>query len=251
MAIVLFNPTNETMEYTYIGQLTVLKPGTKLKVDDNRGRHLLANLDNRGLVALEYGDQGDVEERKAANGRKKNLEFKRRQVMRHNQQNEARATSKLPYLEPTAKISEYAEELGIKLLEPYVFGDEQVEKLAGLKQEVAAKDDLLAKKDRDLNAMQGQMSTMQAQLDKLMSLLQGNTEAQVSGDNGDQEQHAVELIEIRKELGYKYLGTDRFEGWIGRNWDKIQTAPPEIQVEIKDKYISLYNRPFPEEQPSV
>jgi chromosome segregation ATPase len=249
MAIVLMNPTNERFEGLYIGTVTVIEPGQKVKVDDQRGKFLLNELGPRGLIPLEYGDEGEVERRKAEGGRRRNLEFKKKQVVRYNQMNEARSNQKLPYVEPTKEIKLYAEELGIGLLEPYKFQDDQAERMATLREEVTAKDRLIAAKDRDLAAMQNQMTGMQDQLNQLMALIKGNGDGRAEAPAPAQEERDVELIELKKEIGYLPQKKDHYETWIANNWDKYETAPPEIQEDMRKKWSNFYNRPFPSEPP--
>lgn len=248
MAIVLYNPTNEVFEGLYIGNVTKIMPDQKVKVEDNRGRFLLNDLGPRGLVQLEYGDEGEAEKRKAESGRRRNKEFKRKQIIRYNQQNEARQNSKLPYLDPPQQIKEYAKELGIGLLEPYNFQDKTMEEMSTLKEEISSKDRLLAKKDRDLADMQSQIGTMQDQLNQLMGLMRGNMEK--APDNGD-EQRQVDIVELKKDLGYATITKDHYEAWITRNYDKYETAPPEIQDDMREKFVRFYNKPFPEERPEA
>lgn len=252
MAIVIMNPTNERFEGLYIGTVTVIEPGQKVKVDDQRGKFLLNELGPRGLIPLEYGDEGDVEQRKIDAGRRRNLEFKKKNVIRYNQMNEARSNQKLPYVEPTKEIKRYAEELGIGLLEPYKFQDDQAERMSSLHEEVTAKDQLLAKKDRDLAAMQQQMTGMQEQLNQLLSMLKAPTPQAASPPEAaapGNEEREVELIELRKEIGYLPQKKDHYETWITNNWDKYDSAPPEIQEDMRKKWVNFYNRPFPSAPP--
>ncbi len=114
--MILFNPTNDVLKKYYIGLEVILKPGEKLKVSDACGRHVLNSMARRGMMSLEYGDN---EKEVARIGIKRNIEFKRKQVLDWNLQNEARKQTNRPYLNPTEEVRRYAEELGLELMEPY------------------------------------------------------------------------------------------------------------------------------------
>ena len=252
MTTVLFNPTNELFEGLYIGNVTVMEPGSIVKVDDARGRHLLNELGPRGLVSLEYGDEGEVKDRKGESGRQRNLEFKRKQVERYNQQNEARSHASLPYIEPTEQVKGYAKELGIGILQPYRIKDDHAEVTATLQEEITAKDQLLAKKDRDMAEMKKDMAGLQSQLNQLMAMLKAPAQpdsAAIPAENSV-EQGQVDFVELRKSIGYLPQKRDHYEAWITNNWDKYETAPPEIQEDMQKKWIDFYpDRPFPKVRP--
>lgn len=127
MSKVIANYTNEKMTGSHSGVNYVIQPGEKIKVHDKAANHLLTHLANRGLVALEYGDEAKEEEIKQA-AIETNLEFKRRQIVQYNVLNENRKLSGQGYLYPSKTVKKYALELGIELLEPYSLKD--VEKQA-------------------------------------------------------------------------------------------------------------------------
>jgi len=141
MAITLFNPTNEDLTGCKGGKnFTIPKypeRGHKVTVDDAKAKHLLNVLGPRGLTSLEYGDElddGKNEKRKAEDGRNRNLSFKRKQVIRYNQENEARKAQQLGYINPPDHIEEYAKELGTGLIQPYAVQDVKNEEISGLKE---------------------------------------------------------------------------------------------------------------------
>ena len=83
----------------------------------------------RGITSLKYGD----EPREKEIGEKaieRNYEFKKRQVVGYNLQNENRKHMNLGYLPPSSIIKKYAIELGVKLLEPFSVRDEEREAIA-------------------------------------------------------------------------------------------------------------------------
>lgn len=248
MAIIIYNPTNEEFTATYIGISDKILPEQKLRVDDARGRAYLNELGKRGLVQLEYGDEGEGAKRKADAGRNKNLEFKRKNVLRYNQTNERAKMNGAAYNDPPQQIKEYAEELGLSLIQPFQFTDEKNIRMADLKQESLSKDRLLAEKDREMGELKDSMKTMQEQMSAMMAMFQGQKAAAPAKSP---EAVAVDIVEIRKKLGFKSLNSNQYERWVHRNWQEIFTQPDEIQREIKMKYADLYARPFPDERPEL
>jgi hypothetical protein len=243
MAIILFNPTNEEFCTQYSGEEVIIAAGGKVKVDVPRGRHVLNTLGPRGLMTLEYGDEGDGEMKKAAIGRERNMAFKRKQVLDFNQINEGRFQSKLPYLKPTAQMNQYAKELGIGLREPYNVEDAAKKEMAVL---LADKEKLQAEvkeKDRALDVLQQQVATLTDQFKQFLQL--AGAKQEVKGGNGADE----ELDGIK--VSYSKLNKRRFIVWVAKNWNLIQTYPEEIRKDIAAKHESLYGAPFPTEQPIV
>lgn len=248
MAVVVYNPTDEEMTATYIGLTDKILPEQKLKVDDARGRSYLNELGPRGLVQLEFGDEGDGVLQKAEAGRRKYNEFWRKQILRYNQTNERQKQNGGAYQEPPDEIRRHAERLGLKLLEPFAFTDDAAIRMADVKQENLAKDRLLAQKDVEMGELKAQMGTMQDQMNQLLAMLKSG---QQKGEKPLPAAVEVDLIETRKRLGYKFLNSTQFEPWVAKNWDTIFTQPEEIQKEIKGKYADLYARPFPEHRPDL
>ena len=252
MAIVIWNPTDEKFEAQYIGEFVEILPGQKIKVDDSRGKALLNTLGPRGLTSLEYGDEGDAEERKGKAARKRNFEFKKQQVIRYNQQNEAHKIEGKPYLTPPDQIKQYALDVGIKLLEPYSFGDAEVEEISRLRQDKGEQNRYIRQLE-DQNKEQAEMiGKLSGTVDKLLSRVEA-MEAKDAGRTQDppSEKHAMELQEIREKLGYRTVTSRHLEGWVTRNWEALHAAPTEILEEVKQKWINLLNKPFPTEKPEV
>ena len=144
MSIIVFNPTNEDLTACYSGaNVTIPKfpeKGHKVKLEDAKAKHLLNNLGPRGLTFLEYDDatdDGSKERRKAEDGRKRNLAFKRKQVATYNQNNESRKAQQLGYIDIPDHIEAYAQELGEGLIAPYQVADIKNEEIAKLKEEKA------------------------------------------------------------------------------------------------------------------
>ncbi|MFH2076753.1 MAG: hypothetical protein ABIJ57_15645 [Pseudomonadota bacterium] len=125
--ITLFNPTNETFKMMYGGIGILMEPSPapshKMNVEDPTGGHLLNAFSARGLCQLIFGDD---EKAVGDEGRERNLEFKKAQVIRYNTLNEQRKMSGMGYLPPTDTVKQYAFELGIQLLQPYSLKDAEV-----------------------------------------------------------------------------------------------------------------------------
>ena len=123
MSTTLFNATNEDLEAQHIGVTTIIKKfpekGHMVLVDDAKARHLLNILAPRGLTTLDYGDEGDAKKKKAAEGRKRNKEFKIKQIVDFNQNQQQNEANKISYSHPTEALKQYSDELGLDLIKPY------------------------------------------------------------------------------------------------------------------------------------
>lgn len=260
MPLIVYNPTNETFEATYIGETTIINPGDKIRMDDNRARHLLNHLGPRGLMQLEYGDEANDragEKAKEKEGIKRNEEFKRKQVLKYNQTNESHKQQGLPYVPVPPEIQEYAKELGLVLVQPYQFKDKEVEEIAELRK-VKTDQQKYIDKLEETNVQQAKdISDLKDQVRELVTMLKPQAEQAKADavDTGDvttsQEAEQVDLDRWRSELGYVRLTTAHFENWVARRWDDIMAAPPEIQAEIQEKFRRFYNKPFPTDRPEV
>lgn len=155
MSIVLFNPTNEVLTGLYAGINTVLNPGDKIKVDDSRAHHILNNLGPRGLCTLEYGDD---EEKRAEEGKARNLAFKKKQVLEYNQRNESRKMQGMSYHEPTKAVVKYGMELDIALNETYTMKDAEKAAISEAKRENIALKDQVDNLTNKLNAFLEKMA---------------------------------------------------------------------------------------------
>jgi hypothetical protein len=231
MAIILFNPTDEILKAQYIGEDVIIPPAPdpmhKVRVDDARGRHVLNVLGPRGLVTLEYGDEGDGEEKKAAQGRARNAEFKRKHVMNFNQVNDSQAQRKLPYVTPDETTKRYARQLGIKLYEPMSSTDDMTQQHAELMGKVA-------EKDRELNAKAGQISELSAKVDKLSDLVTALLAAKGPETNWD---------DLKSKI--KAINGKHFQTWVATNFTEIQGYPDDVKGLISERYEKFYSVPFP------
>ena len=158
IGIMLYNPTNENMDMQYAGISIRMEPGEKQLFALKCASHLLNAFGQRGLTSLEYGaDEGKVAEA----ARKRNEEFKKKQVVEYNQRNENRKQMGMGYLPPTEEVKKYAIELGLKLLEPYAVRDEERSEIAQAK---AQNSELQAK----LAAQANEMAELKAMMKELL-----------------------------------------------------------------------------------
>jgi hypothetical protein len=158
MSTVIYNPTNETFLGTYVGEDTIIGPDEKIKVDDARANHFLNKFGRRGLIPLDYGDEGDVFEKKVRAALEKNKAFKEKAVSTYNQTNLFRKHQNLEYMQPPKHVKAYAEELGLKLIQPYMPEDTETPRMRELESENKSKDK--------------QISDMQSQINELSNMLQ-------------------------------------------------------------------------------
>ena len=224
MSKVLFNPTKEKMSAFHEGIETFLQPcpedGHKIKVPDNKANHILNYLGPRGICVLEYGDESK-EQQIAEAGLQRNKEFKIKQVVRYNQDNQAREQSLKPYIEPTAQVKRYAEEVGIKLIEPYVVEDTKNKKIS----------DLEAK----LTEQSEQMQAMMAQMTKMMEDKTG-----VKVDTPDE----ANIKSLKEE--YRMMQKSEFKPWAEKNKTRFPTFPLEVQEHIAAKWSKFFeDEPLP------
>jgi hypothetical protein len=159
--MVLWNPTNETIEPVFHGITYTFKPGEKQKVEDACGKHILNAYTQRGMTVLEYGDE-KREQEIGEKARRRNREFKIKQVETYNQTNESRKMQGQSYLTPPDKVREYADELGIELNAPYLVRDKDREEMDrmvkendGLRNLLASMNDRMAKMEEALNKNKG------------------------------------------------------------------------------------------------
>jgi vacuolar-type H+-ATPase subunit I/STV1 len=237
MAIVLFNPTNEQFRAQYIGEEVIIAPSAKIRVDDARGRHVLNILGPRGLVTLEYGDEGDGEEKKAEIGRKRNHDFKYKQVIDFNTLNEQRFQSRLPYLRPPKHIKEYANELGIELRQPYAVPDAAKQDMAKAMERNQELEREVKQKDSELSELQAQMAELTGQFKQVLAAL---------GQKQKAEETAAELAGKWNHMGSNVLAT-----WIAKNWEQIRLLPDKDFKDLQDRYQKVYGKKMPAEPEEV
>jgi hypothetical protein len=251
MAIILFNPTNEDFETQYTGETIMILAGAKIKVDDPRGRHILNTLGPRGLVTLEYGDEGAGEDKKANDGISRNKAFKRKQVLDFNQNNQQRLQGKMPYLSPSRQLKKYAEELGIGLEEPYKVIDSANEEMARLIAEKESLEKSNKKKDAALEVLQSQVADLTSKFHDFLTLAGKPvpTENDMAAGEAKAAKEKKELDGIR--ASFKMQGKKQFIKWVSNNWNLIQQYPEAIKGEIADRHLHLYGIPMPAEAPII
>jgi archaellum component FlaC len=261
MATVLFNPTNEDLEGQYIGETTVIPIGGKVKVDDRRARHLLNNLGPRGLVSLDFGDEGEGERKKAEMGRKRNFDFKYRHVINFNQNNEQREQRKLGYIKPDEQTQRYADEVGVDLVQPYRPESQVAERVGALSQELEDKKRALEEKDKEVDDLKSTVKKLSDQMQTFMDMMGQATEvdeasagvkkkmadAEAETEKITEETKQRTVIEIRKK--YNSLNAKIFMPWVYNNLEEIPDYPDQNQKEIGQKWAKYYGTPFPTEVP--
>ncbi len=132
IGLTLWNPTDEDLDMQYSGISLTLKAGEKWACEISCAKHLLNGFGARGLTSIPYGGN---EEQIGAEAIKRNLEFKKRQIIEYNQRNENRKQQGMGYLPPTPYVKKCAIDLAIKLLEPYAIRDEEREGISATRQE--------------------------------------------------------------------------------------------------------------------
>ena len=233
MPKILFNPTNEVLVAQYVGEEVKIAPGAKVRVDDARGRQVLNHLFPRGLCELEFGDEGAGEIEKGEKGRERNRAFKRKQVMDFNAINDQRTQAKLPFLVPEPFLKAYANELGMKLFEPYSSTDESKREGVELREEIQRKDAIIAQKDKDVEGLRSQVAELTTLVNKVLAAGAGA----LAADPAD------EWEELRKQI--RGINRNHFANWVKKNFQAIEGYPESIQAEIRDKYERMYGMPYP------
>ena len=247
MSTVLFNPTNEDFDAQYIGVTYAIEAGGKIKVDDKAARHILNVLGPRGLMDLDFGDEGEGERKKAEIGRKRNHDFKRKQVIRFNAENSKRETSRLPPQEPSEQMSDYADAVGIALLQPYRPENEQSEKIGKLTQDLQDSATRLVEKDKDIKVLQGQVAGLTEKMTTFMEMMSGKKDAEeVTEEVTTEDDKAIAAI-IKKQ--YSGLSKYGFQDWVVKNWDMIPSYPDEIRTDIATMWKSFHNEDMPTKCP--
>jgi len=236
MAMILYNPTNEDMGTQYVGETVKILSGSKVRVDDPRGRHVLNTLGPRGLMALEYGDEGEGEVKKKKEGIERNLAFKRKQVIDFNTHNEQQKQGNRPYIIPTKQITEYAKELGIGLREPYNVEDQAMKDIAAVKKESAEKDEKIKQQDSDIKVLTGQVQEL-IDLNKRFMKMSGEPEP--DAEKPPEEREDGINIDFRK------FGKNNFADWLVNNWNLVETYPEDIQKRLADKFHGFYDTEMP------
>ena len=250
MALVIYNPTDFEITCKWDSLDHVFKAGEKKKYEDGPGRAIYHNYEKRGLVILEYGDEGEIEIKKAEEGRKKCDDFWTEQVVRYNQLNESRQQSNMSFLKPADEILFHAKRLGIRMLEPYRLEDASSKQISLLMEQNQDLRKEIDKKDTALSSLQTQMNELTSNFKQLMALAgqvpKEKAAATVDGDNGNQNLDPKSL-----KASYRKMGKKQFFGWLTKNWDEIQSYPAEVVKHIGEKHVNLYGTELPDEIPAI
>lgn len=227
------NFTPDTINWQHIGVEGAIKPDQVVELEDSRARHILNKYAARGLVQMNFGDEPEPK-RKQSMSQWKN--FWEEQVVTFNRHNEDQKEKGNRYATPTAEIKEHAEKLGLELLRPW---------------RIESKDNPEFQKLKSENAeLKGSLSTMQAQIDKLIEMVGKNqaSQAETKVDKPKVSESADETVIEANRNKYKRLGESNMNLWVAKNWEDIKTMPEENRFEIEDKYLKIYGVPFPSEQ---
>jgi hypothetical protein len=153
--MIIVNYTPDDIEYVHGGLTGTLKSGEMDDVDSGKGNFLLNKYDQKGMLKLVFGDDPALKKAEAMELWK---EFWTKQIVIHNQANEARQARNLEYSRAPKEVEEHAKVLGLKLLGPWAAQVSDNEEMQALKNENA-----------DLRV---QMNSMSSRLDKLLSALE-------------------------------------------------------------------------------
>ena len=244
MSTVLFNPTNEEFTAQHQGVDVIMAPypddGHMVKVDDARARHVLNILAPRGLTTLEYGDDLDdsaKKKAKAVSGIQRNKDFKRKQVVDFNQINYANKLGNREYAPPAKHLQTYADEIGIKLEQPYTPPDVGAEKIGNLVKENEEKDKQIKEQSNEISKLGSQVEDLTEKFSQLLDAIRqpGEKELLVGPDD--------DLLKFRT------LNKVQFKVWFKDNFDEIAAMPEDIQGEINARHEKLFGSPLPDTKP--
>lgn len=236
MAMVILNPTDEDIEVKWGGQVHTLKPDSRQNFEDKDGKQIIHNYSTRGLVELNYGDEGEIELQKIKEGRRRYDEFWLKQVVNYNQINEERQQGNRPFIRPRENVVYHAKRLGLKLLEPYKVEDAGSKELSMLIEQNKMLERENAKKDEALVTMQDQISTLTTNFKKLMALAGAEAEKETGPD-------------IKSTI--TRMNKKSFATWLNKNWDEINSYPEDVRSDIANKHQNLYGTPLPGERPAI
>jgi len=240
MSKVVYNPTSEDFEVLFQGIPVRIKgvhfdhdkgievDGQKIKMDDARANHCLHELGPRGLCQLEYGDEAKIDEIRES-ARRRNKEFKAKQVQRYNQQNEMNRQTNRPFIPTPAHIRDYADELGIKLIKPFEIEDPKKDRAVALEQE-----------NKELKKTLDRQSR---QFDLLMKRLDA-----MGVDAGDQKKAPLPDDKLTIEhcvAEFKMMQRSEFATWVPENRERIETWPVEAQDQVRQKWSKFFDEEFP------
>ncbi|MCK4787657.1 MAG: hypothetical protein KAV87_28135 [Desulfobacteraceae bacterium] len=238
MDVTLMNPTNEPMEPLFGGKPIPLLPGAKIRVDGSIGNHIINTHGLRGIISLDYDDDKikskqdrsiSVEEWKIKKGKERNREFKEKQILLINQQNEKRKHEKMSYLDPTQKVKDYAKELGLELLSPYTATDKEQVKLNEMKEEN------LDLREQNLK-LQEQNGAILSKLDQLLAGKTVSKEEVATAIEGESDEDK-EFKRVKNT--FWKLGKDNFVTFCKANEAEMKAWPEKIKTLAREKHSNL------------
>jgi len=248
----IWNPTSDTMIGMHAGKNFKFEPESKYKIsNDAEAAHYINFLGPRGLTTLDWGDSDprpdgtSIQDDREADALKRNKEFKIKQVVKYNMDNQARQMKQLEYLDPPKEVKAYAEELNIKLYQPYALeketGQAEKELRDQLKQERA--------ESRELRKQNSEMMEMQKEMLAAMKNFQGPAPAPPAPEPEKKEDVKPDAPD-GKLYGFESLKTTDLKSFVITEWENIQSWPENIQGKLKKRYGQVYHDKFPEEKPA-
>ena len=241
--MIILNPTEWPITVKWNGLDHVFDSDERKPVEDPMGKQIIHNYQQRGLVSLVYGDEGEIELGKAKKGRAACDAFWTKQCVNYNQDNTRRQESNRTFVEATEEVAFHAKRLGIKMLEPYKLEDTSSKQIALLIEQNASLKKEIDKKDDSMTGLQAQVAELTENFKKLMSLASPQAP---EGDNGDKAMDP----EIIKATYYK-MSRKRFVHWIVDNWEEIESYPDDVKDGIAVKHENLFQIPLPKGKPAI
>ncbi len=152
--MIIVNYTPDDIEYVHGGLTGVLVSGEMDDVESGKGNFLLNKYDQKGMLKLVFGD--DVKAKKLE-AMELYEEFWTKQVIIHNQANEARQARRLEYSRASKDVEAHAKTLGLKLLGPWTAQVSESKELTRVKDDNAE--------------LRVQVNTLTSQVGKLLEAL--------------------------------------------------------------------------------
>lgn len=241
---IILNPTEWPIVVKWNGVDHVFKPDERKPVEDSMGRQVMHNYKQRGLVELNYGDEGEIELEKAKEGRERCDQFWTKQCQQYNQDNTTRKERNLSFVRPTTEVAFHAKRLGIVMIDPYKLEDtssKEIKLLMDQNRDLTAE---IAKKDTALAALQNQVAELTTNFQKFMALAGQGKQNPEDGNGGDMDPEAI-------KMAYSKMSKKNFAAWVINKWDEIQSYPDEVKDGIAVKHEKLFGGPLPKNKPAI
>lgn len=228
---VMWNPTKEDFETifggipcTIHGVSDAYPQGQMIKVDKARAGHLINVYEKRGLAQLEFGDdQSGIQDKKGKAAVIRNKEFRERQVIAYNSDNERRKQSGQPYVEPTKQVVKYAAEIGIELISPYAVANEESKRVKKL--------------ESDNDELRNSLATL---MDKMSTMMEGMTQGGNTPADGSEVKTPAQMAFTTNKNRFNKLGKETFAKFCKENAADIQAWDQELQNLVREKWAKMF-----------